>query len=84
VIEGQPNLTKYITEFYKTIFGKSEISQISLDPEGVDKISNDDQKSLLEQFSLEEIKEAVFGMEPNKAAGPDGFNAEFYQKKGAG
>jgi hypothetical protein len=46
----------------------------------VDKISNDDQKSLLEQFSLEEIKEAVFGMEPNKAAGPDGFNADFYQK----
>jgi hypothetical protein len=80
VIEGQQNLTKYITEFYKTVFGKSEISQISLDPEGVDKISNDDQKSLLKQFSLEEIKEAVFGMEPNKAAGPDGFNAEFYQK----
>jgi hypothetical protein len=39
---------------------------------------------LLEQFSPEEIKEVVFGMEPNKAAGPDGFNAEFYQKKGVG
>ena len=46
----------------------------------MDKISNDDQKYLLEQFSLEEIKEVVFGIEPNKAAGPDGFNAEFYKK----
>ena len=32
VIQGQEKLTKYITEFYKTLFGKSEISQISLDP----------------------------------------------------
>jgi hypothetical protein len=40
---------------------------------------------LLEQFLPEEIKEAVFGMESNKAAGPDGFDAEFYQNKlGAG
>ena len=29
---------------------------------------------------MEELKAAVFGMERNKAAGPDGFNADFYQK----
>jgi hypothetical protein len=28
---------------------------------------------------MEEIKEAMFGMEPNKYAGPDGFNTEFFQ-----
>ena len=56
--------------------------QISLDPSGVNKILEDDQHKLLEPFSLEEIKEAVFGMEPNKSVGPDGFNAEFYKKPG--
>ena len=30
-------------------------------------------------FSEKEIREAVFQMEHNKAPGPDGFPAEFYQ-----
>ena len=30
-------------------------------------------------YSEEEIKKAVFQMEHNKAPGPDGFPAEFYQ-----
>jgi mannosylglycoprotein endo-beta-mannosidase len=30
-------------------------------------------------FSEEEIKMAIFDMERNKAPGPDGFPAEFYQ-----
>jgi hypothetical protein len=29
---------------------------------------------------LVELKNVVFEMEANKAAGPDGFNAEFYRK----
>jgi hypothetical protein len=53
-----------------------------LDPTGVEKIPEADKFFLSSPFSLEEVKEAVFGMEPNKAAGPDGFNAEFYQNTG--
>jgi hypothetical protein len=34
----------------------------------------------LESFSLEEIEHDVFGMKPNKATGPYGFNAEVCQK----
>jgi hypothetical protein len=45
----------------------------------VDKITEEDRVFLTKKFTLQEIKEAVFAMEPNKAAGPDGFNAEFYQ-----
>jgi hypothetical protein len=51
-----------------------------LDPTGVEQISEVDKAFLSSPFTLEELKEAVFGMEPNKAAGPDGFNAEFYQR----
>jgi hypothetical protein len=32
-----------------------------------------------EEFKEDEIKKAVFQMEHNKAPGPDGFPAEFYQ-----
>jgi hypothetical protein len=34
VIEGQPELIKYITNFYKALFGRSDHSTISLNPEG--------------------------------------------------
>jgi hypothetical protein len=53
---------------------------MTLDPTGVGKNSEDDKAFLSSPFTLDELKEDVFGMEPNKAAGPDGFNAEFYQK----
>ena len=35
---------------------------------------------LNQRVSKEEIKEAIFGMAPFKAPGPDGFHAGFYQK----
>ena len=34
---------------------------------------------LTESFTEEEVKKAIFQMEHNKAPGPDGFPAEFYQ-----
>ena len=30
-------------------------------------------------FTVKQVKEAIFHMEHNKALGPDGFPAEFYQ-----
>ena len=70
---------KYITDFYKKLFGRSEHCQIHLETEGVAKINLEEAESLLGRFNLEELKNVVFGMEKNKAAGPDGFNADFYQ-----
>jgi hypothetical protein len=62
------------------LFGRSQVCNMTLDPTGVDKNSEDDKAFMSSPFTLDELKEVVFGMEPNKAAGPDGFNAEFYQK----
>jgi hypothetical protein len=36
---------------------------------------------LMKDFIMDELKTVVFEMAANKVAGPDGFNAEFYQKK---
>lgn len=43
-------------------------------------VLDDIARSLLDrEYTLEEIKTVVFQMKHNKAPGPDGFPAEFYQ-----
>jgi hypothetical protein len=45
----------------------------------IPQVSEDENEVLTAPFSEEEVKLAVFNMEHNKATGPDGFPAEFYQ-----
>lgn len=45
-----------------------------------DKLTLEDREMLIASFSMEEIKNAVFGIKHNKAAGPDGLPIEFYQE----
>jgi hypothetical protein len=42
-------------------------------------ISNEENNILTADYSVEEVHEAIAQMEHNKAPGPDGFPAEFYQ-----
>jgi hypothetical protein len=42
-------------------------------------VSIEENGLLTAPYSKEEVKKAVFQMEHNKALGPDGFAAEFYQ-----
>lgn len=53
-----------------------------MDPEiwdDIQKVSELDNMFLCRKFSEEEIKDALFQMEKNKAAGPDKIPIEFYQ-----
>jgi hypothetical protein len=43
------------------------------------RITQDDNDRLVAPFTKEELKEALFQMNPDKALGPDGFNPAFYQ-----
>jgi hypothetical protein len=55
---------------------------ISLDESRMDdipQVSDVENEQLVKPFSEEEVRHAVFQMEHNKAPGPDGFPAEFYQ-----
>jgi hypothetical protein len=82
VIEGDDALKKYITSYYKDLFGPSKPSSFSLDESRIDdivQVSQEENDLLIQPFTIDEVQEAIFQMEHNKAPGPDEFPAEFYQ-----
>lgn len=79
-VKGEEELVKHITDYYKTLFGEPGMSDIRLGDIKCAQLAEEDRKFLTKEFSLEEMKEVVFGLKHNKAAGLDGLPAEFYQK----
>jgi hypothetical protein len=82
LIVGENNLKTYITNYYKVLFDPLESNLFSLDEnlkDDIPQVLDLENEILSGAFSEVEIKEAIFQMERNKAAGPDGFPAEFYQ-----
>jgi hypothetical protein len=79
-IMGDANLIKHVTEFYKALFGPSPVTSLRMDGVVCDQLNEEDRQSLITPFSLEEIKETIDELKHDKAAGPDGLPAEFYQK----
>jgi hypothetical protein len=64
------------------LFGPSDGGQLSLDNDrrsDILQISQEDNEKLTTVFTEQEVKEAIFQMKHNKAPGPDGFPAKFYQ-----
>ena len=81
-ITGDAQLKGHITSYYKNLFGPPEISHFTLDETQIDdipQVSQLENEFLVEPFSQEEVRVAIFQMEHNKAPGPDGFPPEFYQ-----
>jgi len=82
IIVSDTNLKNYITNYYKNLFGQPEANNFSLVEsriEDIPQVSAEENIMLTSPFTEEEVKQAVFQMEHNKAPGPDGFPAEFYQ-----
>jgi hypothetical protein len=82
-VEGHDNLKRFITEFYKGLFGKLEENSFTLDEsfnQDIPQVSSQENSLLTTDFSETEIKETIFSMNHNKAPGPDGFPVEFYQQ----
>ena len=79
---GDENLKIYITEYYKKLFGDPPQNSVTMMEDrihDIPQLSTDENELLIKDYSLEEVHEAISQMERNKAPGPDGFPAEFYQ-----
>jgi hypothetical protein len=79
---GEEKLKSYITNYYKKLFGALEENNFSLVEDyrdDIPQVSREENDILASIFTEQEVKAAIFQMEHNKAPGPDGFPAEFYQ-----
>ncbi|XP_073361957.1 uncharacterized protein [Aegilops tauschii subsp. strangulata] len=77
-IEGQEKLKRYITSYYKSLFGPPDEGNFTLDENRTDdipQVTAEENDFITAPFSEEEVRAAVFQMEHNKAPGPDGFPA---------
>jgi hypothetical protein len=82
IIEGDIALKKHITSYYKELFGPQIPSSFSLDESRVDdivQVSQEENNWLVQPFIEDQVREAIFQMEHNKAPGQDGVPTEFYQ-----
>jgi hypothetical protein len=82
-IVGEANLKVFITEYYKKIFGApvpNNFSMVEDFDNDIPKLSPKECAILIDNFTEKEVFEPVSQMEHNKAPGPDGFPAKFYQK----
>jgi hypothetical protein len=81
-ISDEEELKQHITSYYKNLFSKPDTTLIELEESNthdIPQVSDSENEILTANFTIEEVKKAVFNMEHNKAPGPDGFPAEFYQ-----
>jgi hypothetical protein len=81
-VVGDECLKSHITRYYKNLFGPPEHSEITLVEDhtlDIPQVSPEENDILISPFTESEVRDAVFQMEHNKAPGPDGFPAEFYQ-----
>ena len=72
VIEGEENLKKYITKYYKGLFGPSRKNNLTMDEsrtEDIIQVTNEENDILIESFSEKGVQEAIFQMKHNKAPG---------------
>jgi hypothetical protein len=82
IIKGEEPLKSYIMDYYKNLFGPFDSGMFSLDEDNRDDIiqmASEDNETLVIVFTEQEVKVAVFKMKHNKAPGPNGFPAEFYE-----
>jgi Reverse transcriptase (RNA-dependent DNA polymerase) len=80
--DSLPQIEKHITNFYKALFGEKHVQQASLYDNFWDNkylVTEQARLELEKPFTMNELKDAVFGSNASGAPSPDGFTFAFYQ-----
>lgn len=76
----EEEIVQSITEYYARIFSGQMTDSSLVVEEGISPlVTTEMNQALIAPPSTIEIKEALFSIHPDKAPGPDGFSASFYQ-----
>lgn len=82
-IDNPSKIAKTFVNYFQTLLnnleGSNKLEQDLLLKEIPKILTAEDNKLLNQPFSLEEVKQVVFNLDPEKSPGPDGFQAFFYQ-----
>ncbi|GJS13862.1 RNA-directed DNA polymerase, eukaryota, reverse transcriptase zinc-binding domain protein [Tanacetum coccineum] len=79
VHEGSNVVEQFVLHF-KKFLGESK-SVMPIDENiFINKISEEDAAKMISEVSFDEIKDAIFDIDSNKAYGPDDFSSEFFKK----
>lgn len=73
-------LSGVVCQYYEELFQSKGVEESDFFSSISPRVSNSQNHELLRPFSAEEIKAALFAMQPDKSPGPDGMNPGFFQK----
>ncbi|KAJ0434710.1 putative RNA-directed DNA polymerase [Helianthus annuus] len=80
-METEPKaIKKAVMESFSARFSEPYNRRPTLDGRGFRQLTDDQAKKLIEEFSREEIKEAVWACGSDRAPGPDGFSFKFIKR----
>lgn len=79
-VDWDEGLAEHITEFYSHLFRATQTNWHEVIDCIDTKITENQNRELLRVVTDEEVRSALFQMDPDKAPGPDGMTPGFYQK----
>jgi hypothetical protein len=82
LVEDEEDINKLATDYYRDLFGPSNISTIHMNNMNMKKHSDEERDSLTVPFTLEEIYNVVIDLKHNSAPGPDDLPAKIFQDFG--
>ena len=77
--ESQEGICALIFDYFVDLFLGSESVLDPIVQKMAPKITHEDNARLIRPFTIDEFRETIFQMQPDKALRPDGFSPTFYQ-----